>query len=45
MTCKHCGAELIVGPERDAGDWVIQCLVCGVKNLVEPILQIIGWRA
>jgi DNA-directed RNA polymerase subunit RPC12/RpoP len=44
MRCKHCGAELIAVPEPDAGEWVICCLECGAKNLVEPGLQIVAWR-
>lgn len=44
MICKHCGAELIVVPESDEGDWVINCFDCGAKNLIEAGLKIVGWR-
>lgn len=42
--CKHCGLELQTSPERSEGDWYIQCLTCGAKNVVIPVLQVIGWR-
>ena len=44
MVCKHCGAELIDGPELDSGEWVLCCLDCGAKNLVEAAVEIVGWR-
>lgn len=36
--------ELMNSPEYGEGDWFIRCLDCGVKNLVEIGLQIIGYR-
>lgn len=43
--CHHCGVELERPPERDQGDWFIRCLFCGAKNIVVPVLQVIGWRS
>jgi len=42
--CYHCGLELETIPERSEGDWFIQCLSCGAKNIVIPVLPVIGWR-
>jgi DNA-directed RNA polymerase subunit RPC12/RpoP len=44
MICLHCRAELIPMPEPEAGDWIIRCLECGVKNLVTIGLHIVAWR-
>ncbi len=42
--CRNCGAGLETSPEHAEGDWFIQCLFCGAKNIVIPVLQVIGWR-
>ena len=44
MTHLHCRAELIPMPEPEAGEWIIRCLECGVKNLVTMGLHIVAWR-
>jgi len=44
MICLRCRAELIPMPEPEAGDWIIRCLECGVKNLVTMGLRIVAWR-
>lgn len=44
-SCHHCGSELQSCPERSEGDWCIQCLDCGAKNIVIHVLQVIGWRS
>jgi len=44
MTCLRCRAELVPMPEPEAGDWIIRCLECGVKNLVTMGLRIVAWR-
>lgn len=44
QSCRHCDTELDSSPERSEGDWFIRCLSCGAKNIVIPVLQVIGWR-
>jgi DNA-directed RNA polymerase subunit RPC12/RpoP len=43
-TCTHCGRALTASPEPEAGDWIIRCLSCGARNIVIPILKLVGWR-
>ena len=43
-TCTHCGQALTTSPEPDAGDWIIRCLSCGARNIIVPILKLVGWR-
>jgi hypothetical protein len=45
LKCQHCGALLTVPPERDRGEWIIRCFACGMVNLIQPTLEIIGYRA
>jgi len=42
--CTHCGRALTTPPEQDTGDWIIRCLACGARNIVVPILKVVGWR-
>ncbi len=42
--CAHCGRPLTADPERDAGDWIIPCLLCGARNVIIPIFKLVGWR-
>jgi DNA-directed RNA polymerase subunit RPC12/RpoP len=44
LTCENCKRSLAVPPERAEGDWIIRCLFCGVKNIVEARPEIVGWR-
>ena len=42
--CRRCGEVLTAPLERRDGDWVLPCWICGVKNIVQPLLEIVGWR-
>jgi hypothetical protein len=54
LQCSHCHIAILAGQvEKDAGDWIIACPRCGVKNILAPILvnkvqlpilEITGWR-
>lgn len=44
MTCKRCGAELDGMPELTGAEWSIDCLDCGVKNIVVLALAVVAWR-
>lgn len=43
-TCTHCGRQLSSSPEPDAGDWIIRCLYCSARNIIVPVLKLVGWR-
>lgn len=42
-TCLHCGQELTQDPEKERGDWFLRCLGCGARNILAPILGLVGW--
>ena len=42
--CALCGQALTTSPEPDAGDWIIHCLACGARNIIMPMLKLVGWR-
>lgn len=42
--CAHCASPLFSNIEQEFGEWVVRCLVCGVRNIVVPRLDITGWR-
>jgi hypothetical protein len=44
LKCQHCGAQLTAPPERDRGEWIIRCFACGVTSIIQPTLEIIGYR-
>ena len=43
LRCKNCGAKLTEAPEPERHEWFIRCLECGVRNVITPFLQIVGW--
>ena len=51
-TCKNCQRPLTAPPEPEAGEWILRCFECGVKNIIAvvarrrrtPVLSIAGWR-
>ena len=42
--CINCGQVLTTAPEQDAGEWIIRCLTCDARNIIEPVLKLVGWR-
>jgi DNA-directed RNA polymerase subunit RPC12/RpoP len=42
--CAHCGRQLTSSPEPDAGDWIIRCLAFGARNIIVPVLKLVGRR-
>lgn len=52
LHCAHCQADLYECPDKEFGDWIVRCLDCGAKNVIEivrvsnPIadLEVIGWH-
>ncbi len=42
--CQKCARRLTESLWRDQGEYFIPCFGCGVRNIVQPGLQIIGWR-
>jgi hypothetical protein len=44
MICLRCHAELVPDPELEGGDWILPCLECGAKNLIESAWEIVAWR-
>ncbi len=44
LHCQNCKAKLTEALWRDQGEYFIPCFGCGVRNIVLPMLQIVGWR-
>ncbi len=44
LHCKSCKAELTEALWRDQGEYFIPCFGWGVRNIVLPVLQIVGYR-
>lgn len=56
FTCARCQATVVAGEvEREAGDWILRCSLCGAKNILAntlvnkipiqtPTFQVAGWR-
>jgi len=52
LRCAHCQANLSECPELEFEDWIVRCLECGVKNLIDVVivnqsvddLEVVGWR-
>jgi DNA-directed RNA polymerase subunit RPC12/RpoP len=42
--CIHCGRPLTTSPKQDAGDWIIRYLACGARNIIIPVMKLVGWR-
>jgi hypothetical protein len=30
--------------ERDCGEWIVRCFACDVVDIIQPTLEIIGYR-
>jgi hypothetical protein len=43
LRCKRRGSPLAEPPERDHGEWIVRCFACGVVNIIQPTLEIIGY--
>jgi len=37
--------QLTAAPERDHSEWIIPCFACGAENIIQPTIEIIGYRA
>lgn len=47
LRCAHCQADLSECPEKEFGDWIVRCLECGAKNIIEIVIAdvaVLGWR-
>ncbi len=44
LKCQKCGRHLTGALWKDQGEFFIPCLACGVRNLVVPMLSVVGWR-
>ena len=53
LRCARCQAILSECPDREFEDWIVRCLACGVKNVLdcgtisEPFewrVTVVGWR-
>lgn len=52
LRCAHCQADLSECPEFEFEDWIVRCLDCGAKNVIEiavfnsPLadVEVVGWR-
>ena len=44
LHCKKCNQQLTEALWRDQGEYFIPCFGCGVRNIVQPMLQIVGYR-
>ncbi len=44
LHCNNCKARLTEPMWRDQGEYFISCFGCGVRNIVLPMLQIVGYR-
>lgn len=52
LRCAHCQADLSECPEREFEDWIMRCLACGAKNVIEVVafnslmttVEVVGWR-
>ena len=44
LHCKNCNAQLTEALWRDQGEYFIPCFGCGVRNIVLPMVQIVGYR-
>jgi len=56
FTCARCRATVVAGEvEREAGDWILRCSLCGAKNILAttpinkvpvrlPTFEVSGWR-
>ena len=53
LRCAHCQADLSECPEIEFEDWIVRCLECGAKNVIDVgatyqqsnlAVEIVGWR-
>jgi len=52
LRCAHCRGKLSECPEKEFGDWIVRCLECGAKNLIDVVfvhqlaadIEVVGWR-
>lgn len=52
LCCAHCQAVLSECPEKEFEDWIVRCLECGARNVIEiaifnsPLtdVEVVGWR-
>ncbi len=54
FTCARCKATIVAGEvERESGDWILRCPLCGAKNILAnalinkiplPTFEVAGWR-
>ena len=53
LRCAHCQADLSECPEKEFEDWIVRCLECGAKNVIDAergnqqmslTIEIVGWR-
>lgn len=52
LRCAYCQAVLSECPEKEIEDWIVRCLECGAKNVIEiaifnsPVadVEVVGWR-
>lgn len=52
LRCAHCQADLSECPELEFEDWIVRCLECGAKNLIDVVIvnqpiadvAVLGWR-
>lgn len=54
LRCAHCQAVLTECPEFEYEDWIVRCLECGAKNVIDSRIvnadskiafAVVGWRA
>lgn len=52
LCCAHCRAVLSEYPEKEFEDWIVRCLECGARNVIETAIfnspltdvEVVGWR-
>jgi DNA-directed RNA polymerase subunit RPC12/RpoP len=52
LRCAHCQAALSECPEFEFEDWIVRCLECGSKNVIDVVIvnqpvadiEVVGWR-
>lgn len=52
LRCAHCQSDLSECPEREFEDWIVRCLACSAKNVIEvgafnsrvTIVEVVGYR-